>query len=42
MASNYPLERSVTGSVVGAAGAFDILAPAAPGSGIPRPAQRGR
>jgi hypothetical protein len=42
MTPNYALERSVKGSVVGAGGAQNIIAPAAPGSGFPRPAQRGR
>jgi hypothetical protein len=40
--SNYALERSVKGLVAGAAGARNIVAPAAPGSALPRPAQRGR
>ncbi len=39
---NYALERSVTGWRVGAAGARKILAPAAPGQALPRPAQRKR
>jgi hypothetical protein len=39
---NYALERPVTGLAVGAAGALEIIAPAAPGSAFPRPAQRGR
>jgi hypothetical protein len=39
---NYALERSVTGLAVGAAGAWESLAPAAPTTGVPRPAQRGR
>jgi hypothetical protein len=39
---NYALERSVNGSAVGAAGAWESLAPAAPTIGVPRPAQRGR
>ena len=39
---NYALERSVRGSAKGAAGALEILAPAAPATGVPRPAQRGR
>ena len=42
MQPNYALEQSVTGWWVGAAGAWEILAPAAPGTGVPRPAQRGR
>ena len=40
--SNYALERSVKGLAVGAAGARKIVAPAAPGSPLPRPAQRER
>jgi hypothetical protein len=40
--SNYALERSVRGSAVGAAGALDILAPAAPSGRFTRAAQRGR
>ncbi len=39
---NNALERSVTGITVGAAGAGTIFAPAALGSVLPRPAQRGR
>ena len=39
---NYALERSVRGSASGAAGALEILAPAAPSRAFPRPAQRGR
>jgi hypothetical protein len=39
---NYALERAVKGLAVGAAGARTIVAPAAPGAGFPRPAQRGR
>jgi hypothetical protein len=39
---NYALERSVKGLAEGAAGAWDSLAPAAPSSGLARPAQRGR
>jgi hypothetical protein len=42
MRSNYALERSVNGLAVGAAGAREIVAPAAPGNGLARPAQRGR
>ena len=40
--SNYALERSVTGLSERAAGARTIFAPASPGLGFPRPAQRGR
>ncbi len=40
--SNNALERSVTGLTVDAAGARTIVAPAAPGRAVPRPAQRGR
>jgi hypothetical protein len=40
--SNYALERSVKGLAVGAAGAREIVAPAAPSWAVPRPAQRGR
>ncbi len=40
--SNNALERSVRGLGAGAAGARTIVAPAAPISGVPRPAQRGR
>ncbi len=40
--SNYALERSVRGLAKGAAGAWESLAPAAPETGVPRPAQRGR
>jgi len=32
----------VKGLAVGAAGAQETVAPAAPGSAVPRPAQRGR
>ena len=39
---NYALERSVTGLAVGAAGAREIIAPAAPSDCLARPAQRGR
>ena len=39
---NKALERSVTGWRLGAGGARTIVAPAAPGTGVPRPAQRGR
>jgi hypothetical protein len=39
---NYALERAVKGLVVGAAGAQEIIAPAAPGKRLARPAQRGR
>ena len=40
--SNQALERSVKGMAVGAAGACEQCAPAAPGTAVPRPAQRGR
>ena len=40
--SNYALERSVKGLAVGAAGAWEIFAPAALSNGRARPAQRGR
>jgi hypothetical protein len=39
---NYALERSVKAWRVGAAGASEIVAPAAPGKRVARPAQRGR
>jgi len=42
MKPNYALERSVIGLAVGAAGAWDSLAPAAPGNCLAQPAQRGR
>ncbi len=42
MTPNYALERSVNGSHERAAGAQTIIAPAAPGVGLARPAQRGR
>jgi hypothetical protein len=42
MRSNYALERSVTGFSERAAGAQTIIAPAARGFGLARPAQRGR
>jgi hypothetical protein len=42
MPSNYALQRSVTALSERAAGAGTIFAPAALGSGFPRPAQRGR
>jgi hypothetical protein len=42
MTPNYALERSVKGWWVGAAGAWESLAPASPATGVPRPAQRGR
>jgi hypothetical protein len=42
LTSNYALERPVTGLAMGAAGARKIVAPAARGSALPRPAQRGR
>ena len=38
---NYALERSVTGLAVGAASAWESLAPAASASAVPRPAQGG-
>jgi hypothetical protein len=41
-ASNYALERAVKGWRVGAAGASEIIAPAAPSKLVARPAQRGR
>ena len=34
---NYAFERAVIASVLGAAGASEIIAPAALGSGFPRP-----
>ena len=40
--SNYALERSLMGLAVGAAVAREILAPAAPGNCLARPAQPGR
>ena len=40
--ANYALERSVTGLLLGAASAPEILAPAAPGCCLAQPAQRGR
>ncbi len=40
--SNYALERSVRGLARGAAGTLEIVAPAARGRALPRPAQRGR
>jgi hypothetical protein len=40
--SNYALERPVKSLRVGAAGAREYCAPAAPGAALPRPAQRGR
>ncbi len=40
--SNYAMERSVTALSERAAGAWTIIAPAAPGQAVPRPAQRGR
>jgi hypothetical protein len=40
--SNYALERSVRGSRERAAGARNIIAPAARGTRLARPAQRGR
>jgi hypothetical protein len=42
MTPNYALERSVKGWRVGAAGALESLAPAAPSARLARPAQRGR
>jgi hypothetical protein len=42
MPSNNALERAVRGLALGAAGAQNIVAPAAPGSAFPRTAQRGR
>ena len=39
---NNALERSGKGWRVGAAGAWESLAPAAPGDRFARPAQRGR
>jgi len=42
MRSNKALEQSVNGWQVGAAGACEQFAPAAPGIGVPRPAQRER
>jgi hypothetical protein len=40
--SNYALERSVKSLRIGAAGAWNDCAPAAPGAALLRPAQRGR
>ncbi len=42
MLPNYALERSVRGLSERAAGARNIVAPAARGFGLARPAQRGR
>ena len=42
MMPNYALERSVRRWELGAAGAWEILAPAAPCKRLARPAQRGR
>jgi len=42
MPSNYALERPAKSLRVGAAGARNDCAPAAPGSALPRPAQRER
>ena len=42
MLPNYALERSVKSLRVGAAGAREHCAPAAPGAALPRPAQRRR
>ena len=39
---SYALERTVKGLAVGAAAAWEMLAPAAPGNCLARPAQRGR
>jgi hypothetical protein len=39
---NNALERAVKGFAKGGAGARTIVAPAAPGRVVPRPAQRGR
>jgi hypothetical protein len=39
---NYALERAVKDWRVGAAAAWESLAPAAPGGRVARPAQRGR
>lgn len=39
---NYALERAVRGLAVGAVGAWEIIAPAAPATGVTWPAQRGR
>ena len=41
MTSNNALERAVRGWWVDAAVAWQSLAPAAPLTGVPRPAQRG-
>jgi hypothetical protein len=40
--SNNALERAETGWAEGATGAWESLAPAAPGNGFAWPAQRGR
>ena len=42
MLPNYAFEQSGNGWRVGAAGAWEQFAPAAPGTGVPRSAQRGR
>ena len=42
MTSNYALERAVKRFAGGAAGAQEIVAPAALSLALPRPAQRGR
>jgi len=42
MSSNYALERSVKGWLVGAAGTSESIAPATPSKRLARPAQRGR
>ena len=39
---NNALERAVRRLALGAAGAWESLAPAAPGTAVARPAQRGR
>jgi len=42
MTPNYALERAVRAWRAGAAGASEIIAPAAPRERVARPAQRGR
>jgi hypothetical protein len=42
MLPNYAFEQSGNGWRVGAAGAWEQSAPAAPSTGVPRSAQRGR
>jgi hypothetical protein len=42
MLSNYAFERAVKGLALGAAGASEIIAPAAPGNCRRAAAQRGR